>query len=89
MPFPNFIANIGSSQTSSAERRTASRGRPQAVAQKRAGAVPGSAKAKPHSAPQSIAAAGVGSPMKLVCWRSSTLNFASLRAEKTASTRGI
>ena len=36
------------------------------------------------SEPQNSALAGVGTPMKEVVWRSSRLNFASLRAEKAA-----
>ena len=83
--FVNFNANIGISQTRSQLNITTNANRNKELNR-------GDVKKSPQlliNAPQNIALAGVGMPIKPVCWRSSILNLASRYAEKAAIKKAV
>ena len=87
--FPNFMENIGISLTRSRERTIDNAGTNQQLWHNEARMLSGDENAKQARDPHIIAQAGVGRPRNPLCWRSSRLNLASLRAEKTAIARGM
>ncbi len=88
-PFLNFIENIGISLTSSSDKMTETAGMIQVLCATGPAMFMMSILQIVANEPHNMAQAGVAKPMKFSLCLSSTLNFASLRAEKTTMIKGI